>query len=228
MNSMKSINPYTQKVISEFTEMTALEVEQIANESDKAWHSWKETNFYYRSTLMQKAAGVLRQNKTALSQLISHEMGKRIAESEAELEKCAWVCEYYAENAKHMLADEFIETDGQKSMAVFEPLGTVLAVMPWNYPFWQVFRFAAPALMAGNAVLLKHASNVFGSALLIEKVFERAGLPSGVFKTLLIETRQVKAIIENPIVKAVTLTGSGPAGSAVASLAGEQIKKTVL
>jgi succinate-semialdehyde dehydrogenase/glutarate-semialdehyde dehydrogenase len=155
-------------------------------------------------------------------------MGKRIAESRSEVEKCAWVCEYYAENAGQMLADELMESDASKSMAVFNPLGPVLAVMPWNFPFWQVFRFAAPALMAGNAGLLKHASNVQGCALAIEEVFRDAGFPGDIFRTLVISSSQVEAVIAHPAVKAVTLTGSERAGSQVASLAGKFLKKSVL
>lgn len=155
-------------------------------------------------------------------------MGKRIAEAEAEVEKCAWVCDYYAEHAETMLADEPIITDGQKSMAIFQPIGPVLAVMPWNYPFWQVFRFAAPALMAGNASLLKHASNVQGCALSIEKVFVEAGFPENIFRSLIIGSSKVEAVIANPNVRAVTLTGSEFAGSQVATAAGKYLKKSVL
>ena len=155
-------------------------------------------------------------------------MGKPISQAIAEVEKCAWVCEYYAENAKDQLQNEIIKTDAYKSYVSYEPLGVVLAVMPWNYPFWQVFRFAAPALMAGNIGVLKHASNVFGCALNIEKVFKGAGFPEHCFTTLLIGSDAMEDVIENEKVKAVTLTGSGPAGASVASIAGKNIKKTVL
>ncbi|MHA2496365.1 MAG: NAD-dependent succinate-semialdehyde dehydrogenase, partial [Candidatus Hodarchaeales archaeon] len=156
------------------------------------------------------------------------EMGKPLADARGEVEKCAWVCDYYAENAESFLAPELVETDASKSFVAYQPLGVVLAVMPWNFPFWQVFRFAAPALMAGNAGVLKHASNVPASALAIEEVFLKAGFPKNLFRTLLIGSKQVAAVIENPLVKAVTLTGSTPAGKAVASKAGEMLKKTVL
>jgi succinate-semialdehyde dehydrogenase/glutarate-semialdehyde dehydrogenase len=155
-------------------------------------------------------------------------MGKPLADARGEVEKCAWVCDYYAENAESFLAPELVETDASKSFVAYQPLGVVLAVMPWNFPFWQVFRFAAPALMAGNAGVLKHASNVPASALAIEEVFLKAGFPKNLFRTLLIGSKQVAAVIENPLVKAVTLTGSTPAGKAVASKAGEMLKKTVL
>ena len=177
---------------------------------------------------MLAAAAELKKNKQEYAELMTKEMGKPIAQAIAEVEKCAWVCEYYAEEAAIQLADEIIETDAQKSYTSYEPLGVVLAVMPWNYPFWQVFRFAAPALMAGNIAVLKHASNVFGSALNIEKVFKRAGFPDHCFSTLLIGSDKVEEVLENPIVKAVTLTGSGPAGGAVAEIAGRNIKKSVL
>ena len=177
---------------------------------------------------MLAAAAELKKNKQEYAELMTQEMGKPIAQAIAEVEKCAWVCEYYAEEAAIQLADEIIETDAQKSYTSYEPLGVVLAVMPWNYPFWQVFRFAAPALMAGNIAVLKHASNVFGSALNIEKVFKRAGFPDHCFSTLLIGSDKVEEVLENPIVKAVTLTGSGPAGGAVAEIAGRNIKKSVL
>jgi succinate-semialdehyde dehydrogenase/glutarate-semialdehyde dehydrogenase len=159
---------------------------------------------------------------------MAEEMGKPITQGKAESEKCAWVCDYYAEHAEAFLAPEPVETDASKSYVAFKPLGVVLAVMPWNFPFWQVFRFAAPALMAGNVGVLKHASNVPGCALAIEDIFRQAGLPANVFRTLLIGSKQVAAIIEHPVVRAVTLTGSTPAGQAVAKKAGAVLKKTVL
>src|SRR5690554_756423 len=228
MAEVTSINPYNNKRLQTFELLSDTEIERVLQSSQKCYLNWKKTTLSERKNYLSAVANDLRENKKAYADAITSEMGKPIAQAIAEVEKCAWVCDYYAQSAVEHLKPEAVITDASKSYITYEPLGVVLAVMPWNYPFWQVFRFAAPALMAGNAVLLKHASNVFGSALLIEKVFERAGLPSGVFKTLLIETRQVKAIIENPIVKAVTLTGSEAAGSAVASAAGAQIKKTVL
>ncbi|MDA3929719.1 MAG: NAD-dependent succinate-semialdehyde dehydrogenase [Prolixibacteraceae bacterium] len=225
---MQSINPYNNQLIAEYTEMTLEETSAAVDLNYEAWQSWRNTSFKHRAKLMKKAAGVLRKNKSKLSKLITLEMGKRIAEAEAEVEKCAWVCEFYAEKAEVMLADEAIETDGQKSMAIFQPIGPVLAVMPWNYPFWQVYRFAAPALMAGNAGLLKHASNVQGCALAIEKVFVEAGFPKDIFRSLIIGSSKVKAVIANSKVRAVTLTGSEYAGSQVASAAGKYLKKSVL
>ena len=225
---MKSINPYNNQLIAEYSEMTPVEVSAIVEKTYEAWLSWKETTFAGRAILMNKAADVLRYNKEKFSKLITLEMGKRIAEAKAEVEKCAWVCEYYAEHAGHMLADEPIETDGQKSMAVFQPIGPVLAVMPWNYPLWQVFRFAAPALMAGNAGLLKHSSNVQGCSLAIENIFSEAGFPKNIFRSLIIGSSKVEAVIANPKVRAVTLTGSEEAGSKVAAAAGKYLKKSVL
>src|SRR3954462_711479 len=177
---------------------------------------------------MKKAAALLRQRKRELATLMADEMGKPIAQGVGEVEKCAWVCEYYADFAESHLPPDVIKTESTKSYVAFEALGVVLAIMPWNFPLWQVFRFAAPALMAGNAGLLKHASNVPGCALAIEQIFKDAGFPTGLFRTLLVGSRQVKDIIEHPLVRAVTLTGSTPAGKAVASQAGAVLKKTVL
>jgi succinate-semialdehyde dehydrogenase/glutarate-semialdehyde dehydrogenase len=177
---------------------------------------------------MKKAAAILRERAREFGELMTAEMGKPVAGGVAEAEKCAWVCDYYADNAEEFLADQEVETDASRSFVTFQPIGVVLAVMPWNFPFWQVFRFAAPNLMAGNAGVLKHASNVPGCALAIEEVFRGAGFPDGLFRTLLVPGSRVDSIIENPLVRAVTLTGSTPAGRAVAEKAGEQLKKTVL
>lgn len=225
---MKSINPYNNQLLATYEEMNSEEVAAIIDQTYSAWQKWKECTFTFRSEILNRVASVLREKKKELSELITLEMGKLIAEAEGEVEKCAWVCEYYAEHAEKMLADEPILTDGQKSMAIFQPIGPILAIMPWNYPFWQVFRFAAPTLMAGNAGLLKHASNVQGCALAIEKVFLEAGLPLGIIKSLIIGSSKVETIIANPKVKAVTLTGSEFAGSQVAAAAGKYLKKSVL
>lgn len=225
---MKSVNPATNELLKEYDPFNSEKVNSIINLVHTEWESYKTTNFSYRSSLMKDAAEVLRQNKDEYAELMTLEMGKPIAQSEAEVEKCAWVCDYYAENAEKFLSDEPVATDASKSFTAFEPLGIVLAVMPWNFPFWQVFRFAAPALMAGNAGLLKHASNVMGCALAIEDVFRKAGFPEHIFRTLVIPSKQVSEVIENPLVKAVTLTGSTPAGKAVAAAAGKELKKTVL
>lgn len=228
MGTKTSINPYTGKKIDSFKTHTKTEVKEILSQADKRFYKWRETSYSERKKLMLAAASELNKNKKEYAQTMTNEMGKPIKQAIAEIEKCAWVCEYYAEHAEKQLSNETIKTDAHKSYVSYEPIGVVLAVMPWNYPFWQVFRFAAPALMAGNIGVLKHASNVFGSALNIEKVFKRAGFPEYCFTTLKVGSDMIEEIIENPIVKAVTLTGSGPAGSSVASIAGKNIKKSVL
>ncbi|MCH8067726.1 MAG: NAD-dependent succinate-semialdehyde dehydrogenase [Candidatus Marinimicrobia bacterium] len=226
--SITAINPATGELIKEYPELTPDEVQEAINKSNLAFQSWRKVKIYDRAKLMKKAAQILRDKANEYGELMALEMGKPIKEGRAEVEKCAWVCDYYAENAEKFLQHEFISTDASKSFVTFQPLGVILAVMPWNFPFWQVFRFAAPSLMAGNSGILKHASNVPGCALAIEEVFKEAGFPEYVFKSLLIGSRQVNAVIENPHVKAITLTGSTPAGRAVAGKAGEMLKKTVL
>ncbi len=225
---MKAINPATNELIKEYKEHTPSEVSQIIEKVRAEFLKWRDVSFADRVQLMHKAAETLRQNKDEYARIISLEMGKIIAESRAEVEKSAWVCDYYADNAEKFLADEIIQTDAGRSFVAFQPLGIVLAVMPWNFPFWQVFRFAAPALMAGNAGVLKHASNVPGCALAIESIFRKAGFPENLFRTLLIGAKQVEAVIKNKHIKAVTLTGSEPAGMQVAAAAGRELKKTVL
>lgn len=225
---MKSINPYNGAVLYEFEELQEKEILHNIEAANKAHLSWKQTSFQERSKLMLKASTVLKDQKEAFAKIMSLEMGKPITQAIAEVEKCAWVCEYYAHNTEDFLKDEIIQTDASKSYVSHEPLGVVLAVMPWNYPFWQVFRFAAPALMAGNTALLKHASNVMKCGESIQKVFEMAGFPKDVFINLPIKSDKVENIIKNPLVKAVTLTGSKPAGSKVASTAAKEIKKAVL
>lgn len=225
---MKSVNPFNNKLIREYPEMSDQEVSDTIDKNYLACQQWKTTIFSARKEKMMLAAHILRNRKKEFSELITREMGKRIEESRLEIDKCAWVCEYYASNAETMLANESIESDASKSYVAFQPLGPILAVMPWNFPFWQVFRFAAPALMAGNSGLLKHASNVQGCALAIESVFEEAGFPENLFKTLIISSGAVESVISNDKVSAVTLTGSEGAGRQVASLAGKHLKKTVL
>ncbi|HAG15925.1 MAG TPA: succinate-semialdehyde dehydrogenase [Bacteroidales bacterium] len=225
---MKSINPANGNLIKEYKEHSDAEAEAIVKAVDSDWQIWKKEPFAQRKTLMLKAAAVLREKKAAFAKTISEEMGKPLSESMAEVEKSAWVCDYYAVNAEFLLADERIQSDASKSFVSFAPIGVVLAVMPWNFPFWQVFRFAAPSLMAGNAGVLKHASNVQGCALAIESVFRLAGFPSNLFRNLVIKSNQVDAVIKNPKIKACTLTGSEFAGSRVAMAAGKEIKKTVL
>jgi len=225
---LRSINPATGDLIQIYSEHSTSEVKSILQKSQIAWESWRYTPFEQRSELMLNAAAILRQNSDHYARLMSLEMGKIIREARAEVEKCAWVCEYYATHGKRFLQDELVETEASKSFVSFEPLGLVLAVMPWNFPFWQVFRFAAPALMAGNAPVLKHASNVPGSALAIEGVFREAGFPRDIFRTLMIPARDVESVIRDPRVRAVTLTGSESAGKQVAAIAGSELKKTVL
>ncbi|MDT0641734.1 NAD-dependent succinate-semialdehyde dehydrogenase [Zunongwangia sp. F363] len=223
-----SKNPYNGEEIEKFEEYTKEQIDKALDTANSTFKTWSKTPFEERSKLMKAAAEELKDNKEEYARDISLEMGKPIKQSIAEIEKCAWVCEYYAENAEKHLADEQIETEAANSYVSYEPLGVVLAVMPWNFPFWQVFRFAAPALMAGNIGVLKHASNVMRSANNIQKVFERAGFPKGCFQNLVIGSKKVEDIIKDKRVKAVTLTGSKPAGSAVAAVAGKKIKKSVL
>ncbi len=225
---LKSINPSNGELIASYEEMTKGEVKVIISDVNSAYREWRQTSFSHRAQLMNNAAQILQAKKEDLGKLMSIEMGKPFSQAVAEANKCASVCEYYADHAERILGDQIIETDASKSYITYRPIGIVFAVMPWNFPFWQVLRFAAPALMAGNVGILKHASNVQGCALEIEKVFQDAGFPNNVFRTLIIGSKRVKEVIENPHIKAVTLTGSTPAGKAVASQAGAVLKKTVL
>jgi len=226
--AIESVNPATGELIKTYEEMTPPVVVATIAATHAAWRAWRKTSFTERARPMKKAAAILRERKGEFAKLMALEMGKPLKQGIAEAEKCAVGCDYYAEHAEAHLAPENVTTDASRSYVAFEPLGVVLAVMPWNFPFWQVFRFAAPALMAGNAGVLKHASNVPGCALEIERIFTEAGFPKDVFRTLLIGSKAVKAVIEHPLVSAVTLTGSTPAGKAVASQAGAVLKKTVL
>jgi succinate-semialdehyde dehydrogenase/glutarate-semialdehyde dehydrogenase len=225
---MESINPFNGKSIATYKETAPDEVERRIAAADAAYRVWRNVSFDERSRLLSNVATVLRERRESYADLMAREMGKPLAEGRAEADKCAWVSEYYAENAPRFLAPEPVSADMVESRVTFEPLGVVLAVMPWNFPFWQVFRFAAPALMAGNTAILKHASNVCGCALAIEAAFIEAGLPEGVFQTVLVPGSRVASMIEDRRIRAVTLTGSTPAGRAVASKAGEFLKKTVL
>lgn len=224
----KSVNPFNNELIEEYEDMSIEQVNETISSASRDQQKWETVPFADRSDKMYKAAEVLKVNKNEFAELMTKEMGKPIAQSISEVEKCAWVCEYYAENAEKFLSDVDIKTDAKKSFVAFEPIGVVLAVMPWNFPFWQVFRFAAPNLMAGNAGILKHSSIVSGSALAIERVFREAGFPKNLFKTIIFPSGKMDEVIENDLIKAVTLTGSLPAGKAVASKAGSLIKKTVL
>ena len=204
------------------------QIEDAISKSVEAFDEWKRSTFEYRKKLMFKAAGILKESQEKLGKIISLEMGKPISESQAEIEKCAWVCEYYANDAEILLHREAVAADAHMAFVQYEPLGTILGIMPWNFPFWQVFRFVAPTLMAGNVVLLKHASNVQGCARAIQNVLDKAGFPSGVFQNLVVGSDKVENIIKHPVVKAVTLTGSETAGESVASIAGKNLKKSVL
>jgi succinate-semialdehyde dehydrogenase / glutarate-semialdehyde dehydrogenase len=226
--ALRSVNPATGETIREYPETTPAALHSILLESACAFAGWRRTAFPERAAKMRAAADLLDARKDELALLMAHEMGKPLAQGRSEAEKCAWVCRYYADHAQALLADREAKTDASRSFVAFEPLGPVLAVMPWNFPLWQVFRFAAPALMAGNAGLLKHAANVSGAALAIEAIFKDAGFPPPLFRALLIPSDQVASVIESREVKAVTLTGSTPAGQSVASRAGAVLKKTVL
>lgn len=226
--TIQSINPATEEVIAEYPEHSREQVEQALAAAAAAQRTWATRPFADRSALMRRAAAYLREHKSRFGRLITLEMGKPIEQSEAEVEKCAWGCDYYAEHAEQFLADTVVATNARRSFVAYQPLGVVLAVMPWNFPLWQVFRFAAPALMAGNGGVLKHASNVPQCALAIEEVFREAGFPEGLFRTLLIPGSAVAEVIADPRIAAVTLTGSDVTGAAVAATAGRHLKKCVL
>lgn len=227
--AMQSINPATGELLAEFETWDQETLDHMVTQAGYMFPDWsKLTPIEDRCLMLKNVAKVLRDDSDLLAELITLEMGKTLVEAEAEIEKSAWVCEYYADNGPAFLADEMVETDASKSYISYLPLGPVLAVMPWNFPFWQVFRFAAPALIAGNVALLKHASNVPQCALAIEEVFRKAGFPDHIFTTLMISSSQVESVIRHSAVRAVTLTGSEPAGRQVASIAGSELKKTVL
>ncbi len=225
---LKSFNPAKGELNRSYPAHQLDEVDQMLDDSVLAFKGWKRTSFEERAVLLKNAATILRTKKEGLAFTITIEMGKHIREARAEVEKCAWVCDYYAENGAAFLASEDVETNASHSYVTYQPLGLVLAIMPWNFPFWQVFRFAAPTLMGGNTALLKHASNVPGCAVAIEEVFAEAGFPENVFRTLLLPSSKVDMVIKDKRIKAVTLTGSTPAGKSVAVLAGKYLKKTVL
>ncbi len=226
--AFESINPATGELLETIEEWPAAKTACVVADVHGAWLDWRLSTFTQRGDLIKKAAAELRGNREEYARMMALEMGKPVREGRSEVEKCALVCDFYAENAARFLAREQAEIEDASAYVAFRPLGTVLAVMPWNFPFWQVFRFAAPALMAGNAALLKHSSNVPRCALAIEEVFRRAGFPANVFRSLMIGSRQVDAVIEDSRVAAVTLTGSNYAGSRVAATAGRMLKKSVL
>jgi succinate-semialdehyde dehydrogenase/glutarate-semialdehyde dehydrogenase len=228
MPVLKSINPFNPSRIINYPQVTDMNLAVLLGRSQTAFEKYRHVPFEERATLMLRVAAMLRERSREFAEVITGEMGKPVGEAEAEVKKCAWVCEYYAGNAEKFLETKHIETEADESMVMYEPMGPVLAVMPWNFPFWQVFRFAAPALMAGNTVLLKHASNVQGCAGTIESVFMEAGFEEGTFQNLAISSDRVAQVIASEYVKAVTLTGSEPAGVAVAAEAGRHLKKCVL
>ena len=225
---MKSINPFTEEVIAEYKELNSEEIEQRLVLAENAFGAWRKTNFVERKEKMLVLARLLREQKREMAEIATREMGKPITQSIAEVEKCAMLCEYYAQNAEYILKEEYITTDASESFVRFDPIGIVLAVMPWNFPYWQVLRFIVPAAMAGNVGVLKHASNVQGCAGAIERIFLEAGFPEGVFQNLSIVSSQVEAVVRDARIKAVTLTGSEYAGRKVAEVAGDEVKHSVL
>jgi succinate-semialdehyde dehydrogenase/glutarate-semialdehyde dehydrogenase len=225
---IKSINPATEEEIKSYSEMGKEETNRIIINTDKAFELWKRTSFIQRADKMRSAGEILRKRKEILSRLMTMEMGKPIVQSRGEIDKCALVCDYFAENSEKFLQDEKVETEAANSFITYQPIGVILAIMPWNFPFWQVFRFAAPNLMAGNAGVLKHSSNVTGCGLAIEDIFKEAGFPEDLFRTLVIPSKDVEGIIKHDKIKAVTLTGSTGAGKSVAGIAGSVLKKSVL
>jgi succinate-semialdehyde dehydrogenase/glutarate-semialdehyde dehydrogenase len=225
---LTAINPTTGKALKKYEETAPDEVMRRLEKAQHAFQTWRQTTFAERAVLMKAASRVLIENRNEYARTMALEMGKPVKSGRAEIEKCAWVCEYYAEHAEKMLQDEVIQTDARKSYVTYNPLGVILSIMPWNYPFWQVFRHAAPGLMAGNGVVLKHASNVPGCAVAIGDIFRKAGFPEDLFQNFLISSRDAERLIEQPAICAVTLTGSKAAGQAVAARAGKWLKKTVL
>ncbi len=226
--TVASINPTTGEALETFAETTPAALERVLDQALTAYQSWRRCSYGQRAQAMREAGRLLRERKSQHARTMALEMGKPLPQGEAEAEKCAWACDYYAEHAERLLAEEPRETDASKALVRFDPIGPVLAIMPWNFPFWQVFRFAAPALMAGNAGLLKHAPNVSRCALEIEAIFREAGFPEGLFRSLILSNEAAAQVIADPRVRAVTLTGSDRAGSQVAERAGRHLKKTVL
>jgi len=226
--SVSSINPATGEILETFAETAPAALERILDQAVAAYGAWRRFSYAQRGQAMRQAARIRRERRAEYARTMALEMGKPLQQGEAEAEKCAWACEYYAEQAAAMLGDQPRVTDGSRSYVRFDPIGPVVAIMPWNFPFWQVFRFAAPALMAGNAGLLKHAPNVTRCALAIEELFRQAGFPEGLFRTVILQNEAVAGVIADPRVRAATLTGSDRAGSQVAAQAGTHLKKMVL
>lgn len=228
MKIFQSVNPYTGNVIAEYEQLSDAALQQKIDLSASAFRHWRTTSFEQRAAVIIRMGELLRERKETLAHLMTAEMGKVLAESRAEIEKSAANCDYYAANAQAMLQDEIVPIAGLKSSIVYDPIGCLFAVMPWNFPLWQILRYAAPALMAGNVTILKHAPNVFGCAAAIEQLFLEAGLPEGCFQSVVIDVPQVEQLIAADIVQGITLTGSEQAGSSVGALAGKHIKKAVL
>lgn len=228
MSYFTTINPFNLEEIDNYKKHADAEVQELIERSYRAFRSWRKTSNDERSRLLISIAAELRKSKQEASQMMSMEMGKPISQANAEIEKCAWVCEYFAEQGPGFLSNHDIRTEASLSYVKYEPLGPVLTIMPWNFPFWQVFRFLAPAILVGNSVLLKHAPNVFGSTFILEKILIESGMPEDLFQNLVIDVDQVAKVIGHDSVRAVTLTGSGRAGASVASIAGKYVKKCVL
>ena len=228
MSHFKTINPANEDILAKYQYYSTDHIRSAINDCDLAWQDWKSQSFSARASLLMNLSNLLLTKKEELAEEITNEMGKPLSQAIAEIEKCSWVCEFYATNGEAFLQPEMVESDASKSYVTFEPLGVVFAVMPWNFPYWQVIRFAAPALMAGNAALLKHSPNTSGCALTIEKLFLEAGFPKGLFKTVLVDIPQIEEIVSNPRIAAVTLTGSTKAGKSLAALSGRYLKKIVL
>lgn len=228
MENLRSINPYTGELIENYKQNTDTEIDKKIKNLHKGYIKWKATDLTLRSKILNDIAYILEQNKHAYAKIMCNEMGKPIVQAIAEVEKCAWVCQYYAENGEQFLENKEIKTDATFSYVSYEPIGIILAVMPWNYPFWQFFRVLAPNIMLGNVVLLKHASNVSGCALALEGIFKTLELEYNIVAVLLASSNRMERVIKNPLVKAITLTGSEKAGSIVASTAAKEIKKSVL
>lgn len=225
---LTAINPATGDSLNEYEEMTPDQASGRLEKAQQAFEVWRQTSFSERAASMEAVSRLLAENKNDYARTMALEMGKPIKSGRAEIEKCAWVCEFYAEHAEEMLKPEIVQTDAHKSYVTYNPLGVILAIMPWNYPFWQVFRHAAPGLLAGNGVVLKHASNVPGCSIAIADIIKKAGFPENLFQNFLMGGRRTDRIIEHPVIRAVTLTGSKAAGQAVAAQAGKGLKKTVL
>lgn len=228
MSILKSINPANEQMFAEFKQMSLAKVKEIILESSKAQNQWTELDIQNRIQIISKVKKMILGNKRQYAETITSEMGKPISESMAEIEKCASLCEYYEDNSEEFLRDKYLKSNAVTSFVSYEPLGVIFGIMPWNFPFWQVFRFAVPAIIAGNSTLIKHAPNVQGSAIAIEKIFHAAGLPKDVFRILMIDIDIIPEIISDKMIKAVSLTGSEFAGSKVAECSGKNLKKTVL